>query len=225
CDQDPRPRTEPSFASQTLWCSQSSCATSAEPQLSVDARAPMVRLEQPLEAFEVFVKHLGRRQADHRRHAGADLAGRRVILKKHFNIGGIGAELSELHVAGADNVRRPNGFPSEQAWTLFIDDVRVPLELDAAGALDHPVRLAVAAQIDPIHIRHEARQVWQVAPEIEHVLRWAVDANTFRNPDATRTAEMFFRQCICHEPAPVKLANMTMKSKTRTTNAASARDL
>ena len=72
-----------------------------------------------------------------------------------------------------------SAFSREQLTQAVHDNLRVPFDGLIRWCRHHPMRTRVASGHDALHMRHELRQVFEVAPELIHRVSRPIDRHAF----------------------------------------------
>ena len=127
---------------------------------------------------------------------GTNLTGRWIVLKLHTHLGRAIAGRFETNRSRADDVGLAHRFPRQQRRRNIVDDLRIPTHGDAKRSPRHPVRVGTVVYVDRLEMRHEARQVLEVAPVGIDLADGTVNGNRVLHDDAARPAEMPFGRFI-----------------------------
>src|ERR1044071_2828460 len=157
----------------------------AECNLRSRGRPCVSRLENLLQRAQVGLHLPSGIFAEELRDDRAEDSAGRVVAQDHLHLGAaIRNRPREVHRPGVVDLRSIDGAPADQLVRNLVEYLRVPLHLAAGRTFGHPVRALVVEHRDRLQVRHEARQVREVAPEAIELLGRAIDRHRLLDADA-----------------------------------------
>src|SRR5688572_28941670 len=147
-----------------------------------------VGLDDLFEAAKVFADLRGGIAPHQLCDRGADSSSRRAVLQPRPHPRAA-RDLVKVHRSGADHVRSFDRAPADHLVRDLVDDLGVPLDVHAGRALRAPARKRVGDAFDGLEVRHEARQILEVAPEAIQLGDGPVDGHAFVDGHAALAAE------------------------------------
>ena len=150
-----------------------------EPKMQ--ARRDLRRFKQLMETGEISTSaapDAGRVVDDGRRHQRA--AARRCV--------------GEFDPAGILDVAAVQRLPRDQPIRFVLGDLRVPFDRAAGRRLDHPVGPPVVADVDPLDVLQEAREVPEIAPEGVELSAGSVDRDCAADDRRLAPTALFSRR-------------------------------